>query len=242
MFVSTLVLLLWAFVGAQAAVIRGRLDLGGYNISQREVLRSYFSLYQVGNVTDKLYHARAKIQDEAGTFEFTDVPVSDDADTATYFALHSLSLDFNLKPNRILVEVRPSSDLDAPPTIRAYKNIFGRQNFPSPDILHPEKLEEIPASPAIVISTVNSAPLRLYVETRNQGIFQKGPLASIVNSKYKLAAVITVIMLLLFPVVLEKLDPETAKAIREQKVNQQKGHHAENPAASEIIGKESKQK
>ena len=52
--------------------------------------------------------------------------------------------------------------------------------------------------------------------------FKSGPIANILNSKYKMAGVITVVFMIVFPMILEKLDPETAKAIKEEKLKRER--------------------
>lgn len=220
MLLSSLQVLLSICSLALAATIKGKLELGPFEITNRAVVNTHFKLYSVGNNSFEPFAAEAQISDVNGSFVFTDVPVLPQVNSSTYYVLHSLSLDFNLKPNRILIELTNVGEGE--PTIKAYKNIFGKEYFPSPEIMYPESLEEIAAYPYITISTINKAPLRMYVQQRNVGMFQSGPLASIVNSKYKMAGVITVIMMLLFPMVLEKLDPETAKAVKEERIRKQR--------------------
>lgn len=201
---------------AVSASVRGRLDLGPRNISREDVARTEFTIYQIGNLTDQPYTTTVHLDSLDGTFEFSNVPLAPGANESTYFVLYPRALDYNLKPNRILVELIKREG-SAEPTVRAYKNVFGKEYFPSPEILYPETLEAVAAEPYITITTVNTAPVRQYVQARNIGIFQSGPLASIVNSRYKMAGVITLVMLLVFPMIVEKFDPETAEAIKEHK-------------------------
>lgn len=209
-------LLLTLSYAAFAATVKGKLDLGPLNISRREVINSSFKLIQVGNFSGDGYFMRTSVQDMDGNFEFRDVPEPQDANSTTDFVLQSASLDYNLKPNRILVQLSQDPQDPQKSIIRAFKNTFGKENFPSPDILYPEQLPEIEAESAIVISLVNIAPVRLYVTERNVGILKSGPIANILNSKFKLAALITGVLTLLFPYVLEKFDGETVQAMKKE--------------------------
>ncbi|CUS25121.1 LAQU0S27e00606g1_1 [Lachancea quebecensis] len=215
-----------------AATVSGRLDLGPLNITRKEVVHSSFKLLQVGNFTGPAYSSRTTVRDVKGNFRFEGVPEPKDANSSTYFVLQPSSLDYNLKPGRILVQlVRDSEDAQRVAT-KAFKNKFGRENFASPEILYPEKLEEVEADPHITFSLVNAAPFREYITERNVGILKSGPVASILNSKFKMAAVITAVLMLLFPYLLEKFDSETALAIKEDRLEKQKQKYAEQKQVS----------
>ncbi|AET41424.1 Sop4p Ecym_8133 [Eremothecium cymbalariae DBVPG len=218
----------WLFLALQlvnalcsTVTIKGQLSLSPRNITNNDVVRSFFRLYQVGNFTGRPYVDNASLKNLDGYFEFKDVPISSEENGKSYYQMVCSSLDFNLKPNRILIEITNNGS-QVPPTIKAFQNVFGRENFPSPELLYPEQLVELPADPFIEITYVQSAPLRNYIIPRNPGMLQSGPLASIFNSKYKLAGLITVICLLLFPLLVEKFDPETVQAMKEQKINKAK--------------------
>ncbi|AMD22056.1 HGL284Cp [Eremothecium sinecaudum] len=216
------VLYLLAFIPflCSAVTIKGRLDISPKDITHETVVRSSFKLYQVGNITGTPYKAQAYLKDIHGHFEFTDVPI-EAGSTPTYYQLVPQSLDYNLKPNRVLIEIINNGN-ENNVTINAYQNIFGKEHFPSPDIIYPDELQKLDVDPDIVITYVQAVPWRSYYVSRNPGMFSSGPLASIVNSKYKLAAVITIIALMLLPILVEKFDPEVAQAVREQKLTKVK--------------------
>lgn len=206
--------------------IRGRLDLTIRNVTQFDLTRTHFSLHRIfknedSNSRDDSYSASTKLRNVEGDFLFQDVPVNRNVNETTYFTLHSHSQDFNLKPNRILIEVTGNGP-DEEASVKAYENMFGREYFPSPDILYPETLKGIATEPFIRITLMNKQPFREYVMIRNPGLFKSGPIANILNSKYKMAGVITVVFMIVFPMILEKLDPETAKAIKEEKLKRER--------------------
>ncbi|CCD23078.1 Sop4p NDAI_0B00440 [Naumovozyma dairenensis CBS 421] len=200
---------------AKCTTIKGKLDLPFVNISNFSISRTYFSLYQIGNYsTNEPYYKKTGLQDSDGNFEFSNLPINSGINETTHFVLYSTSLDFNLKPNRILIEFKELENGTI--TSKAFKNFFGREYFPSNDIIHPEHLEAIEMEPYITISEVNMAPYRSYFQVRNVGILQSGPLASILNSRWKSAAVLSVILLAIFPFLVEKFDPETTKAMKQE--------------------------
>ncbi|SCV03337.1 LANO_0G03532g1_1 [Lachancea nothofagi CBS 11611] len=221
MLVSIVCLFLAMCATSFGATIKGKLDLSPFNVSRKDAINSNFKLLQVGDLGDQLYISNTRIRDFDGNFEFQHVPEPQDANSTVYFVLQSSSLDYNLKPNRILIRLdRGAQDANGIVT-RAFKNVFGKENFPSPEILHPEELEEIDTKPYISITLVNKAPLRTYIQERSVSMFESGPLASILSSKYKLAAVITGVMTLLFSLFIGKLDIEGANAIKDDKILQQ---------------------
>lgn len=205
-----------------AVTVRGRLDENAINITGITWSKTFFKLYQVGNYSGLPYSANAQLKNDKGDFEFENLPVNSGANATTYFVLYSGSIDFNLKPNRILVELINKDGNGESVEINAYKNVFGKEYFPSPEIVHPEELEPIETEPFIPINFVQIAPVRAYYEQRNIGMLQGGPLATLLDARWKQAAWITLIVLMVFPMILEKLDPETAKAVSEEKLRKQK--------------------
>ncbi|AGO10892.1 AaceriAFR619Wp [[Ashbya] aceris (nom. inval.)] len=212
-------------VVAALTTINCRLDLSPRQISRKELLRTHLHLYQVGNFSGQPYSAKATLRDSEGRFQFADLPVSHDENSTVYFQLVASSQDYNLKPNRVLVEIQGRGE-ELEPAVRAFQNVFGREHFPSPEIVYPEQLVELEVEPELVISYVHAAPLRNYIVTRRGGILDSGPLAGIFRSKYKLAAVVTILALLLFPMLVEKFDPATVEAIKEQRLSQTREKYA----------------
>lgn len=217
---SILFVFLQLLINTLAFDIKGRLDVSPSTLPPYGTTRTHFKLYQLSAKKEDLYSDKACIKNIEGDFVFRNVPVELDINKKTYFTLHTSSLDYNLKPNRILIEVIGNGP-DELPTLNAYENFFGREYFPSAEILHPETLKTISVDPYIRISLMNKQPLRSYITTRNQGLLRSGPIASILNSKWKLAGVITMIFMIVFPMVLEKIDPETARAIKEEKMKRE---------------------
>ncbi|KAM3161528.1 Protein SOP4 [Lachancea thermotolerans] len=216
-----------------AATVSGRLDVSPLNITRKEVAHSSFKLLQVGNFTGPAYYSQTTVRDVHGNFKFEGVPEPKDANSSTYFVLQPSSLDYNLKPGRILVQLVRDPEDPQKIVTKAFKNSFGRENFPSPEILYPEKLAEVAADPCITFSLVNAAPFREYITERNAGILKSGPVASILNSKFKMAAVITAVLMLLFPYLLEKFDSETAQAIKDDRLEKQKQKYADQKRVGE---------
>ncbi|KAH7582022.1 Suppressor of PMA 1-7 protein [Nakaseomyces glabratus] len=200
--------------------IKGRLELSEIDISAYMIPRCSFRLYQIGNYSaDKPFHQITRIKDKNGTFEFNHVPINHGVNESTYFVMTPSSRDFNLLPQRVLVEVTNilnETTGKVEQQLKAFRNYFGREYFPSKDIHFPDKLEEMDALPYISIKMSKMLPFRDYLQQRNVGLLQSGPLAGILNSKWKIAAVITLLALMTFPYLVEKLDPETARAMKEE--------------------------
>ncbi|SCU95994.1 LAFA_0G03642g1_1 [Lachancea sp. 'fantastica'] len=226
-----------------AATVKGRVDVSPFNLTRRSIVNTDFKLIQVGEYQGRPFTSTAKISNLEGDFGFEQVPEPQDASSRTFFVLQASSLDFNLKPNRILVSIeRNGSNSTTQLVVKAYKNVFGKENFPSPEIVHPEQLEEIPFESHIPITLVNKAPLRVYVQERNSDLFKSGPIAGILSSKYKLAAVITGIVALIFPSIFSKLESAAALEATEDKLlhQQQQKQSDQSEVQSELENIEKK--
>lgn len=204
-----------------AGTVKGRLDLAANNITGFVLTRTSFKLYQIGNFsTEYPYTATTTFQDDKGNFEFVNVPLNQGVNATTYYVMYPASMDFNLKPNRILIEFQNLENGTS--QLKAFKNFSGRENFPSKDITYPEKLESMNVDPYIKVEVLQKAPIRSYFQARNVSIFSTGIVGSILNSRWKLAVLITLIALVVFPIIVEKLDPETARAIKEEAKRKQR--------------------
>ncbi|CAI4043463.1 hypothetical protein SKDZ_10G0270 [Saccharomyces kudriavzevii ZP591] len=222
---SQIVLFFCVFLSLSSATttgtIKGRLDLAANNITGFVLARTSFRLYQIGNFsTEYPYAATTTLQDDKGHFEFANLPLNDGVNATTYYVMYPASMDFNLKPNRILVEFQNLENGTL--HLNAFKNFFGRENFPSKDITYPEELQSMSVDPYIEVELLHKAPIRSYLQTRNVSIFSTGIVGNILNSRWKLAGVITLIALVVFPIIVEKLDPETARAIKEEAKRKQR--------------------
>ncbi|CAI4557725.1 CCQ_1a_G0027540.mRNA.1.CDS.1 [Saccharomyces cerevisiae] len=227
---SQIVLLLSAFIyvvsaTARRGTIKGRLDLAASNITGFVSTRTSFKLYQIGNFsTEYPYTSTTMFQDDEGNFEFANLPLNDGVNETTYYVMYPASMDFNLKPNRILIEFKNLENGTL--QLNAFKNFFGREYFPSKNITYPEKLQSMKVHPYITVELLHKAPIRSYLQARNVSIFSTGIVGNILNSRWKLAGVITLIALVVFPIIVEKLDPETARAIREEAKRKQREKYA----------------
>lgn len=208
-----------------AASISGKFDLKYGNITKDTIRRSTFKIYQIGNYTsDKPYTASTHLNGLDGHFEFNDLPINTGVNETTYFVLYSSSLDFNMNPNRILIEfVQLENGTVA---MNGFRNYFGREYFPSKDIIYPEQLESIVVEPYVRISVINSAPLRSYFQIRNSGILKSGPIAGILNSRWKMAGVITFICVVAFPMFIDQIDPDAALLLKEEALTKKKEKYA----------------
>ncbi|GMM54953.1 Sop4 protein [Maudiozyma humilis] len=204
-----------------AATIHGKFDFSIGNLTKNAIRRTTFKLYQIGNYTTNApYKATTNLVDLNGNFAFEDVPINAGVNETTYFVLYSSSLDYNLAPNRVLIEFTTLEN--GTYEMNGFRNFFGREYFPSPNITHPDKLEPITVEPYVSIRVFQNAPYRSYFQVRNSGMFQDGPIASIVNSKWKLAAVITVLCMFAFPMFLDKIDPDTAATLKAENLRKKK--------------------
>lgn len=223
---------LWAFLSllsvSFAATVRGRLDLGPQlNITGATASRVYFRLHQIGNYSEgSSYSSETRLNDLDGNFQFDSIPLNSGINATTHFVMYSSSMDFNLKPNRVLITFTNLDEQGEKYDVKAHRNVFGKVFFPSPDILYPEELEQIEVSPYIRISPISAAPMRVYYQQRNKGILQSGPLAKLFDTRWKQAGVITLVALVVFPILLEKLDPETARAVKEEQQKRQRLKYA----------------
>ncbi|CCK69333.1 Sop4p KNAG_0C02220 [Huiozyma naganishii CBS 8797] len=210
--------LLWfqLYIGtAIAASIKGRLDVGIADISNYKVTRTYFKIQQFGEFDSEIpYHAVSHVKNIDGDFEFTNLPLNSGVNATTRYVISPVSKDFNLKPNRVLLEFTNMENGTV--STKAYQNYFGREYYPSPNTTHPEPLEPCEVDPYIRFTYIKKAPVRQYLQLRNDGIFQTGFIANIIHSPWKLALVFIVLGIMLFPMYVENFDPETVKAMKEE--------------------------
>ncbi|CAB4254699.1 similar to Saccharomyces cerevisiae YJL192C SOP4 ER-membrane protein [Maudiozyma barnettii] len=209
-----------------ATSIKGKFEFSLGNLTKNAIRRTSFSLYQIGNYsTQDPYKATTHLLDLDGNFKFDDLPINKGINETTYFVLSSSSLDYNLYPNRILVEFIQLENGTS--QMSGFKNYFGREYFPSKDIIHADKLEQITTEPHLTISVIQKAPFRAYFQTRNSGIMNdNGIVGSILNSRWKLAGVITIICVFAFPMFIDKIDPESAIIMREEALKKKKEQYA----------------
>lgn len=214
--VFTLSLLHVTIASSATTDIRGKVDLRGYT---KKIDRNTFGrisltlnqIYQNNSIPESnyFYDAQTTVKTKNGDFEFENV-VLDTKNEYSYYVLKAQSLDFNFQPNRVLVKVQ-SNDTSA---VQYFANYMGREYFPSPEILYPEQLQELKT---LSFRPLAEVPLRNYVQPRKLGFLKSGPLAGIFQSKWKTGALVAVIASIALPYIMEKLDPETAKAIKEEK-------------------------
>lgn len=211
-----------------AATIKGQLQLGFANITNSAIARTHFNLYELSEPLNgkTAYKDVAKLRDLEGNFEFQNVPINETINATTYFVIYPYSKDFNLKPNRILIEF--SQNDNGTITQKAFKNYFGREYFPSEEIQYPDSLDETPTEPFIKVSVVNKAPFRQYLQIRNEGFFKSGPLAGLFDSRWKVAGIITLLAVVIFPFLVEKFDPATVQAMKEESLKRQKEKYQTN--------------
>ena len=223
MMIQAVLFLLCCWKFALGASVTGKFDITPRNLTVHDIARTSFKLFQIGNYsTERPYHARTKLINTDGGFVFDNLPLNKGVNSTTHFVMHSDSLDYNLKPNRILLEFI-ALDTDANQyNLTAYKNFFGKEYFPSKDIVYPEKLEVISSDPFLQVTFVNKAPLRFYYQDRNASILQGGFIGSILASRWKTAGVVTIFFLMMFPLIIEKLDPETTKVIKDEAQRKQR--------------------
>ncbi|CCE63440.1 hypothetical protein TPHA_0E03500 [Tetrapisispora phaffii CBS 4417] len=214
-----------------SASIKGKVDLRPKSLTISDISRITLTLHQIYNYkndnitisdTKDSYYASTKIINTSGDFKFDNLPLIKGFNKTTYFVLHSNSLDYNLRPNRVLYKF-VSLDEDANKfNVTAYQNLLGREYFPSPEIAYPENLLEINADPYLNITYVRNAPMRLYYQHRKPSFLETGIIGNILSSRWKTAAVVTALCLAIFPLVAEKLDPETTRLIKEEALKKQR--------------------
>ena len=70
-------------------------------------------------------------QDDEGNFEFANLPLNDGVNETTYYVMYPASMDFNLKPNRILIEFK---NLEMAPYNWTRSRTFLEENISHPKI------------------------------------------------------------------------------------------------------------
>ncbi|EDO18984.1 hypothetical protein Kpol_2002p55 [Vanderwaltozyma polyspora DSM 70294] len=194
----------------------GKYSLHPKNLTIDDISRVDFRIYQIGNYTNKPFSQSTKVNSIDGLFTFNNLPLNRGNNVTTDFVIYSTSLDYNLKPVRILLTYTSWDDEANNHTVKAYSNFVGREYFPDKDIIFPDKLEELSMDPYLEVTYFNKAPYRLYYQERNEGILSTGIIGNILSSRWKTAGVITMILLIIFPYVVERLDPETSQLLREE--------------------------
>lgn len=220
------------FVNAQHVSIDGLIDLSIVDIlnnqtSSSDRLKNTRSLlnsielelnpvypYEAENSdeinNEKLYFTqKEKIVNSNGDFFFENVPLNPNSNVS-YYNIKAISSYLNFSPNRILVTV-PNDD---PQNITYQANAIGKDNFASLDILYPESL---PYMKTLVIKLAKDTPIREYVINKTEGILQSGFIGDILASKWKTAGIVTAIFMMIFPYILEYIDPEAAAEMKERK-------------------------
>lgn len=208
--------------------IKGNLNLSPYNITDFRMSRTYFDLQQfdlnnIGKENFRFYKDSVHVHNLNGDFKFVNVPIDLKVNETAKFIIYPRSIDFNLKPNRVLVEftLLPNGTL----TQNAWKNYFGREYYPSSDSKFAEKLEEIEMVPSINFTLVKKQPFRVYSEDKQSGLLDNGFIADILNSRWKMALVITAISLMLFPMIVEYIDPETSRELKLENERKQRAKY-----------------
>lgn len=209
-----------------AVSIDGKFQFSLGNLTKNAIRRTSFDLHQIGNYSTKVpYKDSVRLLDLDGNFKFDDLPINGGVNETTYFVLTSSSLDYNLAPNRILIEFVNLENGTL--QMNGYINYFGREYFPSKDIIHPDKLDQISVEPYVVVSVIQKAPFRAYFQIRNSGMLNDGIVGSILSSRWKLAGVITVICVFVFPMFLDKIDPDAALLLKEEALKKKRDQYAE---------------
>lgn len=212
----------------KAIDIKGNLNLSPYNITDYKITRTYFDLQQIdlNNIDSdsfEFYRDRAYINNINGDFKFENIPINLQINETAKFIIYPRSIDFNLKPNRVLIEftLLPNGTL----TQNAWKNYFGREYYPSVDNKFAEKLDQIDMEPSINFTLVNKQPFRQYFQERNSSLLENGFIASILSSRWKMALVITGIALMIFPMIVEYIDPETSQELKLENERKQRAKY-----------------
>lgn len=173
------------------AVLPGHVQFDG-NVTSLDVQRTQIEITEVSSEPGS-YRQRAFIHPD-GTFELNNIPKGE-------FVLTVLSIDYNLIPFKARVIVNEDDE------VHAY-------------VLHAtsqwDKLgQEIPLPIQIIPNP--KQPLREYLVERTPGLLKSGPIATVLNNPLYLGAAILSLIAIAAPYLMEKFDPETAKAVREER-------------------------
>ncbi len=77
----------------------------------------------------------------------------------------------------------------------------------------------------INFTLVHKQPFRQYLQERNVGILSSGPIASILQSRWKMSLLAIALAVIIFPIYIENFDPETVKLMKEQKQRQKRENY-----------------
>lgn len=223
-----------------AFTLYGQIELpeGAGGFTRYMIPRNQIRIYELNTSTP--YSANTYVHDAQGHFAFRDVPINQGVNATTKFAVYPSSMDFNLRPVRMLVEVRDCGNgtID----VQAFMNIFAREywapeNATNADtLIHvkpikaPKTYNDVAAQdqekenadfstemPWITLrfGVISQEPLRKYLQQRNVGILNSGIVGNILSSRWKTAGVVTMLALFLVPQVIARLDPDTMKALKQ---------------------------
>ena len=160
--------------------------------------------------SEKVYYTqKEKLINAEGSFSFKDVELNPNSNVS-YYNIKAISTYLNFSPNRVLVTIPH----DPTQNVTYQANAIGKDNFATPDILHPENL---PYMKALVIKPLKDTPVREYVINNTEGILQSGFVGDILASKWKTAGIVTAFFMMVFPYILEYLDPEAAVEMKARK-------------------------
>jgi hypothetical protein len=173
------------------ATLPGQLDLKR-NLTSRDVQNTWIELEQM--TSDTSGFKRMAYLHKDGFFEIGNIPEGE-------YILTVNSIDYNLLPFKARVEVTQDDSISAYVIQATSKWEIKGQQIPLP--------LQIIANPAY--------PERGYIQERTPSIFKSGPIATVANNPLYLFAALLGLLVIGAPYLMEKFDPETAKAMREER-------------------------
>jgi hypothetical protein len=174
-----------------SATLPGQLDLKR-NLTSRDVQNTWIELEQV--TSDTSGFKRMAYLHKDGSFEIGNISEGE-------YILTVNSIDYNLLPFKARVEVTQDDSITAYLIQATSKWEIKGQQIPLPF--------QIIANPAY--------PERGYIRERTPSIFKSGPIATVANNPLYLFAALLGLLVIGAPYLMEKFDPETAKAMREER-------------------------
>jgi len=175
------------------ATIEGYLELPG-DLTNLDLTHTSIELLEITSNTTKTPIKRDAYINSKGGFQFTCIPSGE-------YLLSLSHIEFNLVPFKSRIDVDKEDQVSIHLVQAAQK-----WNELGPEIPHPIRV--IPNT---------KIPERQYIKKRSPGLLDSGPLATIVNNPLYLVGISVLLIALAFPYILEKVDPETAKIMKEQK-------------------------
>lgn len=191
----------WALLSLVSGhTIQGRISLPTYN-----ALESFGTSLKLTDLSTGIQ--RSTFLSQNGSFSFENIQEGLyllDADTVAY-VLDTPLVRIEVRPEEVISEDGTQNEVVM---IRAYEYLIG---------LSVDELVNRIDYP-LVLSPPEQAPQKVYYEDKDKGLAATGQLGMILSNPWLLLGIVFAVGMLALPKLIEKLDPEVAQRMKEQKV------------------------